>query len=139
VWFPHSQSEVSHIESVQRGFTKKLKSYENLSYRERLNKSGLCSLEYRRLVADLSLTYKILHGLTVADLDFQLSHCSSTRGHSWKLNMPKTRLNSRLFFFSVRVVKVWNALSDDTVSADSFVSFKTKLRFEDLSKFLTVL
>ena len=137
VWSPHSQSEITRIESVQRGFTKKLKSFENLSYSERLSKSGLYSLEYRRLLADLSLTFKVLHGLTVADLDFQLAPGSRTRGHSWKLTMPKARLNSRLFFFSVRVVKVWNALSDDTVNADSLALFKTKLLQEDLNKFLT--
>ena len=138
VWSPHSYCEIARIESVQRVFTKKLKSFENLSYKDRLTKAGMCSLEHRRLMADLSLTYKILHGLTIADLDFQLALGSSTRGHPWKLCVPKARLNSRLFFFSVRVVNVWNAFSIDTVNANSFHSFKSKLAHEDLSKFLLV-
>lgn len=138
VWSPHSYSEIARIESVQRVFTKKLKSFEHLSYKDRLFKAGLCSLEHRRLIADLSLTYKILHGLTIADLDFQLAPGSSTRGHLWKLSVPKVRLNSRLFFFSVRVVNVWNALSDDTVNATSFNSFKSQLAQADLSKFLVI-
>jgi hypothetical protein len=136
VWSPQNVTDIARIESVQRSFTKKLRGFENLSYAGRLAKAGLQTLEYRRLLADLSLTYKILHGLTIVGLDFQLSTSGNTRGHSWKLCTPKARLNTRLHFFSVRVVKAWNALSEDTVSADSLNSFRGKLLHEDLSSFL---
>src|ERR1043165_7379243 len=97
-------------------FTKRLKSFENLSYQERLERAGLCSLEKRRLMADLVLTYKILHGLTIIDLDLQLDNNGKT-SHPWKLKLPNPRLNTRLNFFSVRITNVWNALSIVTVCA----------------------
>ena len=105
VWSPQNVTDIARIESVQRSFTKKLRGFENLSYAGRLAKAGLQTLEYRRLLADLLLTYKILHGLTIVGLDFQLSTSDNTRGHSWKLYTPKARLNTRLHFLSVHVAK----------------------------------
>ena len=91
VWSPHCHLDIARLESVQRMFTKRLKSFENLSYQERLKRAGLCSLERRRLMADLVLTYKILHGLTIIDLDLQLDNNGKTRGHPWKLKLPKAK------------------------------------------------
>ena len=45
VWSSHCEKDIKRIESVQRLFTKRLSGYENLSYAERLAKTGLCSLE----------------------------------------------------------------------------------------------
>ena len=54
--------DVLLLEKVQKSFTKKLLGYEELSYKERLSKSGLKSLELTRLHADLIYyCYKILH------------------------------------------------------------------------------
>jgi len=49
------------IESVQRWFTKRIKSLSNLTYDELLIKLGNDRLELRRLRADLLMCYKILH------------------------------------------------------------------------------
>lgn len=46
---------ITHIQSVQRQFTKRLKGYKLLTYTERQAKAGLCSLELRQLRADLIL------------------------------------------------------------------------------------
>ena len=138
VWSLHCHKEIARLESVQRLFTKRLKSFEYFSYQERLNKAGLCSLEHRRLMADMMLTCKVLHGLTNIDLDIQLDNNGKTRGHPWKLKLPKARLNSRLHFFSVRIVNVWNALSRKTVCAESIGSFKSRLVYENFTRFLTV-
>lgn len=138
VWSPHCLTDIARLESVQRMFTKRLKSFENLSYQDRLKSAGLCTLERRRLMADLVLAYKVMHGLTTLDLDLQLDNNGRTRGHPWKLKISQARINSRLNFFSVRVVNVWNALSTATVCADSTGSFKMHLMNEDLSGFLTI-
>ena len=55
------------LEKVQKAFTMKLLGYEELSYKERLSKSGLKSLELTRLHADLIYCYKILHKLVMMD------------------------------------------------------------------------
>ena len=47
--------------------------------------------------------------------------------------MPNSRVNARADFFSVRIIKVWNKLSDDIVHAPSINSFSDKRKKLDLS------
>jgi len=53
--------QINKIESVQRWFTKRIKSLSNLTYDERLIKLGNDRFELRRLRADLLMCYIILH------------------------------------------------------------------------------
>ena len=48
VWSPSAVGDILLLESVQKMFTKRLVGYEDLSYQERLCKSGLKSLELDR-------------------------------------------------------------------------------------------
>jgi hypothetical protein len=68
VWSPQDSKDMGCIESVQRVFTKRLSGYNGLNYPERLERAGLCSLELRRLHADLCLCYNILHGNLETDI-----------------------------------------------------------------------
>jgi len=63
VWSPHNLQLIIRLKSVQRAFTKRLRGYEGLSYKERLNKAGLQSLELRRKRTDLIVCYNILHNI----------------------------------------------------------------------------
>ena len=126
VWSPSNISDIRRIESVQRMFTKKLAGYQGLSYSARLEKAGLCTLELRRLRTDLCFCYKLLHGQidTPAQTFLEIDSSRQTRRHSWKLKTIAPRLDTRLNFFSCRVVKPWNHLSQSTVEANSFESFR---------------
>ena len=50
-----------------------------------------------------------------------------TRGHSMKLKKDQFRLNIRGHFFSLRVVNLWNALQEETVTAKNLNIFKNRL------------
>ena len=66
IWSPHTVQLITFVEDVQRSFTRRLPGLADLSYEERLVNLNLQSLEHRRLLhllADLSLCYKIVHGL----------------------------------------------------------------------------
>jgi hypothetical protein len=136
VWCPSQLPDINKLESVQRGFTKRLDGYEGLTYPQRLTRSGLCSLELRRLRADLMYCYKILRGHVEVHGMLALDNRNATRGHSWKLRATKPRLNTRRDFFEFRVVKVWNALASSTVCAPTIAAFKLMLAKEDLSPHL---
>jgi hypothetical protein len=140
VWNPHAIVEIRRIESVQRLFTKRLTGFNGLNYPDRLNKAGLCTLELRRLRADLCLCYNILHGNIETDIKkfFEVDKVSQTRGHTWRLRSIVPRLDSRLYFFSFRVINVWNALTETTVSAASIASFRSSLEQESLDRFLII-
>ena len=138
VWSPYYASDIKRIESVQKGFTGHLIGYSGLNYGDRLVKAGLCTLELRRLHADLVLCFKIIHGMTDIKTDsmFLLDDSQLTRGHSWKLRSYKPRLDTSLHFFAYRTVAVWNKLMPATVCAQTVQSFKTCLLKEDLSSFM---
>ena len=138
VWSPTCVTYIVKLEKVQKMFTKSLKGLEDLPYRDRLRAIELETLERRRLNADLVLLYKIIYNLVEIDFhgSLELSETSATRGNKLKLKVQPARLNSRLNFFTLRCIKIWNTLPDSIVLATSVYSFKRALIQYDLNKFL---
>ena len=105
VWSPHQAGLIKKAESVQRKFTKRLPGFKNLSYKTRLARLQLDSLELRRLRQDIVYTYKILFGLTGDTAsDFftrvanNINNNHHTRGHEYKLFPAYSRVDTRKFF-----------------------------------------
>ena len=101
----------------------------NLDYESRLRALRLPSLEFRRVRGDLIEVYKICHKiydpiitkslLTFAD--------SNTRAHKYKLTKPRFNSKQFQYFFSNRVVNIWNGLPQEVVTARSTNMFKNKI------------
>ena len=51
----------------------------------------------------------------------------NTRGHSCKLMKQHCTVDTTKFYFSNRIVTIWNSLSEDVVSALSVTAFKNRL------------
>ena len=104
-------------------------SISALTYEERLKRTGLISLENRRLRADLLEVFKILKGFVKVNpaAHFSMSDRRS-RGHTLKLEKPRARLELRKHFFSNRVIDAWNALPGHMVEATSTNMFKAALQ-----------
>ena len=79
------------------------------------------SLEHRRLIHDLILCFNIIHNrIAITQNDFfQLSDKTNARGHPFKLTVPLTRTNLRKYFFSSRVIQIWNSLHANIVNAST--------------------
>ena len=123
----HTKSLLNLVESVQRSFTKRIPGLNSLTYAQRLTSLQLQSLEHRRLISDLVMTFNIIHGNTALNFDdfFSFSTNLSSRGHPFKLNFPLfTNNNYKKHFFSSRIVPIWNALPINLVMAGSTQSFK---------------
>ena len=135
VWSPHCKKYILTIESVQRSFTKRLPGLQNLNYPQRLERLKLESLELRRLKADLTLLYKIIFKLVDTDLiqSFDFSTYTSTRGHPYKLKVPSFKTDNYKYFFTCRLINIWNNLNVDFTSLNSF---KQNLTMNNLKKFL---
>ena len=85
-------------------------------------------MQGRLIRADLILTWKILEGeCAVEPTRLFLLDESRRRGHSRKLFLPRCAREVRRRFFPVRVVKLWNSLSETTVTSDSLAKFKQSL------------
>ena len=117
------------LERLQRQWTRSIGGLEEVSYGDRLQRLGLFSLEGRLLRNDLILLWKIVNEKCKIPFDclFQSSLSHSTRGHVLKLQVPHVRLELRRRFFSVRVIRVWNSLSEQTVLSDTLDKFKAGL------------
>jgi ribonuclease P/MRP protein subunit RPP40 len=137
VWSPHLLSDIDHVESVQRRFTKRLPGLRSLSYGARLGRLDLDSLELRRLKADLILVFKIIKGLLSVDLPFfSLSHATNTRGNGLKCEHLPFHLDCRKYFFAVRCTNVWNSLPRELVLVASVERFRSGLNKINLNRFL---
>ena len=84
----------------------------------------------RRLSADLILAYKILFG-TTGDTDisqfFTISdNLHNTRGHQFKLLATRANKDTINYFFSNRVIRAWNSLSQST-NCSSLRTFRKSL------------
>ena len=87
-------------------YTKRLSGLRSLTYDERCARLVINRLELRRLHVDLTLCYKIIHGLVLSSCDrfFTIVYDHTTRGHSLKLFVPSSRVNCRQHFFAVRIL-----------------------------------
>ena len=96
----------------------------------------------RRLCADLILTYKIIFGLIsgieIARLFTLVDTPHNTRGHRYKLLATRTKKDTARYFFSQRVVKIWNNLPSST-DFMSLSRFKKHLMYDYLVDFCTVI
>jgi hypothetical protein len=139
VWSPFKLCDIDRIESIQRSFTKRLNGLQDLSYTQRLSKCNLPSLELRRLWADLTLCYKIIHNkVDLCSSTFFTfdDNIYSTRGNCLKLKIPNAQSNHRRHFFANRVCRPWNALPNKIVTASSVPIFKKYIELFDFTKFL---
>ena len=118
------------IEGVQRNFTRRLRGLGDLTYMGSLDKLGLETLEERRIKFDLLEAFKIIKGFSVLRFEdfFEFKIDPRTRGHPLQLRLPRTpRLDSQKYFFSNRVVRVWNDLPIDCVNAKCTNVFRKKI------------
>jgi hypothetical protein len=102
-----------------------------LSYEDRLRRLKLPSLSYRRSRGDMIEVYKIMSGKYDPEISNIFQHQEqenrNTRGHKYKLFKPRCRLNIRKNSFCIRVVNMWNSLSENVVTANTLLTFERRL------------
>ena len=129
VWNLGYRGDLVKLESVQRRWTREVIGLSSVGYSERLRYLGLYSVQGRLLRADLIKIWKIFHSEIDIGLEgiFDRNSHNSTRGHSYKLAVPRCRTETRRRFFDVRCVLLWNQLSGDLVGVRRLEGFKAGL------------
>ena len=138
IWNPYLNKDIESIEQIQRSYTKKICSRCKIpfnTYKDRLYMLSIRSLQYRRLEADLIMTFKILHKLV--DIPFEkfftlYSSPHNTRRHDYCLKQKTVKTNFLKNTFANRVVPTWNQLPNNVVASTTLFSFRTALRNFDL-------
>ena len=100
------------LENAQRMATRLVPELRGLSYRERLVKLNLSTLDYRRKRFDIIQVFKIIHKIDDIDMNFFFSFAENTqlRGHNLKLKKPRANKSVRANSFALRNIPVWNSL-----------------------------
>ena len=98
VWSTYLKKDILNIE---KGTMKGYQKVSALNYEERLNRTGLIILEYRRLWVDLLEVVNIMKGFVQVDpaTHFSMSDRRS-RGHTLKLEEPRARLELRKHYIN---------------------------------------
>ena len=109
VWSPSYITDIIAIESVRKDFTKRTPGCFHMSYPKHLTALKLQSLEHRRLIADLTMVYNIIHEKISFNTPlFTPSPNQNLHGHPSKLTLAKS--NIQKYFFFHRVIPIWNSL-----------------------------
>ena len=129
VWSPYLEKDIILLEKIQRNFTKRIPGFAQLDYKSRLERLELSTMEFRRLVNDLVLVYKIINSKVYLDTEKMFSISATiTRGHQFKLFKIRSKINCHKNFFTQRVVDTWNKLPIEVVNKASLLGFKVAVR-----------
>ena len=115
------------MERVQKAATNLVPQLRKFSYPVTLKKISITSLKDSRLRSDMIELYKLFMGKEQIDYElfFRLAENHyRIRGREKKLTKDRSRLDTRKFFFSQRVVNRWNSLPTEVVNAESVNSLK---------------
>ena len=142
IWAPYSQGDLDTVENVQRRYTKRICQKLNIKfngYKQRLDILNLETLENRRIKLDLVLVYKIVNGLIFVNQTeiFQVINTSyNLRRHKLSLRNP-FRITSDIgkYFFTNRIIKVWNDLPETLVNSETLATFKSGLNSVNLERY----
>ena len=135
---PSSEKDRDLIEQVQQRATRLVPETKGLPYNSKLKELQLPTLNYRRQRTDIIQTFKIIKRIDSVNQDCRCSQCQSKlmlkkpvvpqegTDHSETLQTQRAT-GYRHHFFSTRVVKMWNSLSDDTVQARTVNEVKSHI------------
>ena len=100
-----------------------------MNYNERLQFLLLPTLAYRRSRGDIIKVFKIKKSKYDEQVtpNLKMSQNTRTRGNTLKLETSRSRYDRRKYFFTERIVGVWNSLLVTVVNVASVDSFKKNL------------
>ena len=124
-WAPYRKKDIDRIEKVQRLATRMVKGTKGMSYEDRLRQLKLFSMRRRRLRGDLIEAFRQIKMGHLRLL--QPTRARALRGHEYHLEIRRSRLDVRKFFFTNRVRKYWNRLPKRLVKLNSIQEFKKAL------------
>ena len=126
LWSPYRKGDIESLEKVQKKATKILPQFKNLKYEDRLRACKLPTLYFRHIRRDMIETFKIVTGIydTVVSPNMLAASSSyATRSYDFRLQKIRARYDLRKYYFTNRVVNMWNSLSSYVISAESVNCF----------------
>ena len=130
-WSPWTQADKEALEKVQERALRYMSGCKGSSYQERLAVAKLTTLEARRERGDMIQVWKYLHNEQAVDPSTVFTMKKDVAARTTRLSADELALADRDFsieqrrhFFTVRVVRQWNAIPLTVRSSGSINSFK---------------
>ena len=122
------------LERVQRAATRYILSYPDMSYVQRLSKTNLLPLSFRRDVLDLKFLYKCINGQYLLNVDTFINFTGSSNVATRSTDDPslikpprcKTTTFQKAYFN--RMYRSWNLLPTHIRNASTIESFSRQLK-----------
>ena len=129
MWSPQYRGDTDLPECIKWRTANMIPAMGQLPYEDRLRELGLFSPEKRRLWEDPTAAFQYLKGGERKDGDRLFSRfcCDRTRGNGFNLKEERLRLDIRIKFFMILVVKHWHRLPREVVDAPSLETLKVRL------------
>jgi hypothetical protein len=131
VWDPAAIGDIQTIESVQRNFTRRIRSCKELNYWERLSKLKLMSLQRRRERYSIIHVWKILNGKAPNDIDmtFKDHPRHGTIAKITPLNNKSQKSVASKYdnSFGIKAAKLWNIVPKDVKAKSSLDALKVAM------------
>ena len=128
VWNPHSKKSTDGLEKVERRAIKLVQPVQPLKYliyEDIFRKLKLDTLKYRTTSGDLIAVFKIIANKENNSRIMLTTHKRLvTRGHSYKLYQKQVEYDLMNYFFTNRIIPLWNCLPYQVVSSGSVNVFK---------------
>ena len=124
LWSPYQIGLRKKLERTQRRAIKLVRNIKHKSYEERLSTLNLMSTLDRRDIGDMIMTYIINHRVEMDSRFMKMDTESRTRGHTMKLKISRSKIEIRRLFFTNRIKKRWNDLSQEIINAKAIDAFK---------------
>ena len=124
LWSPYQTRKKKKLEQSQRRATKLVRNIKHKSYQESCPLNLMSTLD-RRDRGDMIMTYNIINHRVEMDARFMKMNTESrTRGHTMKLKISRSKIEIRRNFFTNRIKKRWNGLSQELINAKAIDAFK---------------
>ena len=134
-WSPWLEADKKILEQVQEKAIKMISGLTGRTYEEKLVELGLDTLETRREKQDLLEMHKIMNGYGNMDPGTMFSKVQEREGRVTRMGadpgnvlVPRARLDTRKYSFTVRVPDSWNRLATETKMTTSLQKFKSAIK-----------
>ena len=113
------------LKQSQRRATKVVRNIKHKSYKERLSTLNLMSTLDIWDRDDMIMPYNILNHRVEMDARFMKINAESrTRADSKKLKISQSQIEIKRNFFTNRIMKRWNSLSQEIINSKTIDTFK---------------
>ena len=138
-WCPWMEKDKKQLEKVQERLIRMISDVKGTNYEEKLKDAGLTTLEKRRERGDVIEAFKTIKGFNRVQKDkwfsFEPEDARPTRSNTvvtedgekrrqFVMKGETARLDTRKYFYTVRITKEWNRIPDWVKEKQSVNAFK---------------